>query len=216
VLAINRRVDTLNASLFESKPVLSLRGKGRLLQFVFNTNLLTVNPDLVLPVQAKVDLPNNPVMAMAKSLDGSAPPASPPYPGGPPGPYPPSVVPGMQTMFTPSPVGVVNPYLMPAALPGTYAVGDSSAPGTFNPYMAPTAVPGAYAVPGAMGMYPAGIYPAGYPAGGAMIGNNGMYVDAAGNPLYPAGGVYAGGVGPAVYMGGGAPAVYMGGTGFIG
>lgn len=189
-------MNALNASLFDSKPVLSIRGKGRRLQFVFNTNLLVVNPDLVPPVPAKVDAPDNPVMAMAKNIDGSpsAPPAAgPDYPQG-----------GVQMgamMSAGPPPAMVNPYTgvygMPPAVPGGY-------PGV-GPYVAyPTA-------DGRTVLYPAG--------GVAPItpGPAPVYVDAMGNPItYPVGGGYLAPqvyTGPQVFVGGGAPQVFVPGAG---
>lgn len=190
-----RRLNALNASLFDSKPVLSIRGKGTRLQFVFNTNLMVVNPDLVPPVPARVEAPGNPVMAMAKTIDGSptAPPATGPnYPQG-----------GVQMgglMPAVPPPGMVNPYAgaysMPPTVPGGY-------PGV-GPYAAHPTADGQTML---------------QPTGGVIAPGAGpVYVDTMGNPItYPVGGggfvapaaqVYTG---PQVFVGGGTPHVFVGG-----
>ena len=54
--------------MFHGKPVLSMRGSGRLLQFVFNTNLLESRAELADPAvaaQANVQYVTNPALIAA-------------------------------------------------------------------------------------------------------------------------------------------------------
>lgn len=180
-------MDNLNAQLFQGKRVLSMRNSGRLLQFVFDTNLLEVNPDLVPPVPAAATITQNPAVETPLSKAGTyatdgvaavpAVPATgmpvagmPGQPGYPAYPGHPAYAPGFGVV--PGPGGVVP--MVPMV----------------SPVGAPSAPPVNYGVNNQV------VY-----GGGPVVYGGGPVVYGGGVGV-AAGGVYIGG-GPTVYMGGG-------------